>query len=128
MPLGIQLMHGPAFVRVFGSRLPRTMALLTLMERRHVRERHYYIPYVGVAPGSQGHGLGTALLTPTLDRCDREGLPSYLEATSEKNAALYERLGFIATDELRLRGSPPLWPMTRPPRSGLSHRHVSRGL
>jgi GNAT superfamily N-acetyltransferase len=116
MPLGTQLRHGPAFVRVFGSRLPRTMALLTLMERRHVHEPHYYIPYVGVAPGSQGHGLGTALLTPTLDRCDREGLPSYLEATSERNAALYERLGFIATDELRLRGSPPLWPMIRPPR------------
>jgi GNAT superfamily N-acetyltransferase len=114
MPLSAQLVHGPAFLRVFGSRLPRTMALLTLMERRHVREPHYYIPYVGVAPESQGNGLGTALLTPTLARCDSEGLPAYLEATSERNAALYERLGFIATGELRLRGSPPLWPMLRP--------------
>jgi GNAT superfamily N-acetyltransferase len=114
IPFRTQLMHGPAFVRVFGSRLPRTMALLTLMERRHVREPHYYIPYVGVAPESQGAGLGTALLAPTLDRCDSEGVPAYLEATSERNAALYGRLGFTAIGELRLRGSPPLWPMLRP--------------
>lgn len=116
LPLGAQIAHGPAFVRAFGARLPRATALLTLIERRHIREPHYYIPYVGVAPDAQGQGLGTALLRPTLDRCDREGLPAYLEATSERNAALYERLGFTRRGELRLAGSPPLWPMLRPPR------------
>jgi GNAT superfamily N-acetyltransferase len=114
VPLATQLAHGPTFMRVFGARLPHATALLALMERRHVREPHYYIPYVGVAPPWQGHGLGTALLTPTLDRCDTEGFPAYLEATSERNAALYERLGFVATSELHLGGSPPLWPMVRP--------------
>ena len=113
VPLATQLAHGPTFARVFGSRLPHATALLALMERRHLREPHYYIPYVGVAAPSQGHGLGTALLTCTLDRCDAEGLPAYLEATSERNAALYERLGFVATSELHLGGSPPLWPMLR---------------
>jgi GNAT superfamily N-acetyltransferase len=114
VPLATQLAHGPTFARIFGSRLPHATVLLALMERRHVREPHYYIPYVGVPPPSQGHGLGTALLTPTLDRCDAEGLPAYLEATSERNAVLYERLGFVATSELHLGGSPPLWPMLRP--------------
>jgi GNAT superfamily N-acetyltransferase len=118
MPLGAQIAHGPAFLRAFGARLPRAMALLTLMERRHIREPHYYIPYVGVAPDAQGQGLGTALLRPTLDRCDREGLPAYLEATSERNAALYERLGFERRGELRLGRSPPLWPMLRPSARG----------
>jgi GNAT superfamily N-acetyltransferase len=117
MPLGAQVAHGPAFLRAFGARLPRAMALLTLIERRHIREPHYYIPYIGVAPEAQGHGLGTALLRPTLDRCDREGLPAYLEATSERNAALYERLGFRHRGELRLASSPPLWPMLRPARA-----------
>ncbi len=115
MPIGTQLAHGPTFARVFGARLPHATALITLMERRHVRKPHYYIPYVGVAPASQGCGLGTALLAPTLARCDSEGLPAYLEATSERNAALYERLGFATISELRLGGSPPLWPMLRPP-------------
>jgi len=50
-----------------------------------------------------------------LDRCDVETLPAYLEATSERNVALYERLGFEHLGELRLNNSPPLWPMRRPP-------------
>jgi RimJ/RimL family protein N-acetyltransferase len=56
------------------------------------------------------------LLSPTLARCDRDGLPAYLEASSERSAALYERLGFEHVRELRLAGSPPLWLMLRPPR------------
>lgn len=115
MPLSAQLTHGPAFLAVFGSRLAHAFALITTMERRHPREPHYYIPYVGVAPHAQGQGLGTALLKSTLDRCDRERLPAYLEATSERNAALYERLGFEHLGSFTLGSSPPLWPMRRAP-------------
>jgi GNAT superfamily N-acetyltransferase len=115
MPFGTQLAHAPAFTRVFGSRLAHAFALITLMERRHLREPHYYIAYVGLAPDAQGQGLGTTLLRPTLDRCDREQLPAYLEATSERSASLYERLGFEHLGPFRFASSPPLWPMRRPP-------------
>lgn len=115
MPIRQQVAHGPTFMRVFGARLGHATALITLMERRHLREPHYYIPYVGVAPPNQGRGLGTAFMRPTLERCDREGLPAYLEATSERNAALYLRLGFQHLDEIRLGSSPPLWRMRRAP-------------
>jgi GNAT superfamily N-acetyltransferase len=115
MPIGAQIANGPAFTRTFGSRLLHAFGLITLMEHRHLREPHYYIPYVGVAPESQGQGLGTTLMRPTLERCDREHLPAYLEATSERNAALYERLGFEHLGPFRLGSSPPLWPMRRPP-------------
>jgi GNAT superfamily N-acetyltransferase len=115
MPFGVQLAHGREFVRVFGAGLPRAMALITKVERRHLREPHYYIAAVGVAPQAQGEGLGTALLHATLDRCDREGLPAYLEATSRRNVALYERLGFEHLGEFNLGSSPPLWPMRRRP-------------
>ena len=90
------------------------------MEWRHARELrgpHYYVRDIGVYPDMQGNGLGGALLRPTLERCDREGLPAYLEASSERSAALYERLGFRHTKELRVGGSPPLWLMIRPPNS-----------
>jgi GNAT superfamily N-acetyltransferase len=83
-----------------------------------VRERHYYVRDVGVLPEMQGNGLGSALLGPTLTRCDREGLPAYLEASSERNAALYARLGFQLIDELRVRDSPPLRLMLRRPGPG----------
>jgi GNAT superfamily N-acetyltransferase len=115
MPFTMQVRHGPAFGRVFGARLPHAFGLITLMERRHLREPHLYIPYVGVAPEAQGQGLGTTLMRPTLDRADAASLPAYLEATSERNAVLYERLGFQHLGPFRFAGSPPLWPMRRPP-------------
>jgi RimJ/RimL family protein N-acetyltransferase len=86
------------------------------MEEHHPAEAHYYIRWVGVRPGLQGHGLGSALMRPTLDRCDGDGLPAYLEASSERSAALYERLGFVRLGVLELpHAGPPVWPMRRPP-------------
>jgi GNAT superfamily N-acetyltransferase len=116
-PLHATLLEGSAF----RAHLIKAARLGAAMERRHVRTPHYYVRDVGVHPDTQGQGVGSALLRPTLDRCDREGLPAYLEASSERNAALYERLGFRLTDELRVAGSPPLRLMLRParPRDGI---------
>jgi ribosomal protein S18 acetylase RimI-like enzyme len=86
------------------------------MEWRHERGPHWYILAVGVRPEHQGRGLGSTLMSETLARCDRESLPAYLEASSERSAALYERLGFEHVRELRVAGSPPLWLMLRPAR------------
>jgi GNAT superfamily N-acetyltransferase len=115
MPLQTQALHAPHFVAVFGRSLPRALITITQMERRHLREPHFYVPYVGVAPEGQGAGLGTKLLGRTLERADAAGLPTYLEATSERNAALYERLGFNHLAPFTVLDSPPLWPMRRPP-------------
>src|SRR5579875_782360 len=94
LPWAVAVRHGLAFTRAFGMRLPLAAALLQLMEHHHLREAHFYLPYIGVAPASQGQGLGTRVLGPTLSKCDELNLPAYLEATSPRNAALYERLGF----------------------------------
>jgi GNAT superfamily N-acetyltransferase len=111
VPLHATLLEGSAF----GINISRAARLGAAMEWRHVRERHYYVRDVGVLPDMQGKGLGSRLLRPTLDRCDHEGLPAYLEASSERNAVLYERLGFNIISELRVGGSPPLRLMLRPP-------------
>ena len=103
------------FVRALGLRLPRARRLQSLFESNHLQEPHYYIRYLGVATRFQGHGLGTALLRPTLDRCDAEGVAAYLEASTERSAALYERLGFIHLGDLRVPDGPRFWPMRRPP-------------
>jgi GNAT superfamily N-acetyltransferase len=114
MPLQTQALHAPQFAAVFGRSLPRALITITQMERKHLREPHFYVPYVGVALESQGAGLGTKLLGKTLERADAARLPTYLEATSERNAALYERLGFNHLGPFTVLGSPPLWPMRRP--------------
>ncbi len=104
--------------RAFGFGMAKAARLGAAMEWRHAREvrgPHYYVRDVGVLPEMQGRGLGSALLAPTLERCDREGVPAYLEASSERSAALYERLGFEHVSELSVLGSPPLRLMLRPP-------------
>ncbi|MGW0815490.1 GNAT family N-acetyltransferase [Streptomyces viridiviolaceus] len=79
---------------------------------------HEYLWMIGVVPGRQGEGLGTALIASVLDRCDREGLPAYLEASSARSRGLYERLGFELTGEvLDLPDGPRMWPMWREPLS-----------
>jgi GNAT superfamily N-acetyltransferase len=113
VPPRAMLMQGS----LFGARVPRAARLLGAVERRHPRRPHYYFAHIGVAPQAQGKGLGSALMRPTLDRCDSEGLPAYLEASSERSAALYARLGFELVSELRVGGSPPLRLMLRPAQS-----------
>jgi ribosomal protein S18 acetylase RimI-like enzyme len=112
-PLSVTLREGSAF----GLRVSRAARLGAAIEWRHLRGPHYYVRDIGVLPNMQGRGLGSALMRPTLERCDRESLPAYIEASSERSAALYERLGFQHTRELRVGGSPPLWLMLRPPSS-----------
>ena len=114
-PPRVTLGHGPEAVRVFGRRTGHGLGLLTRMESRHLREPHWYFPYIGVAPAQQGRGLGRTLMEPVLDRCDRERLPAYLEATSPDNARLYRRLGFREVETVTFAGSPPLLAMRRPP-------------
>ncbi|GAA2631502.1 GNAT family N-acetyltransferase [Streptomyces vastus] len=77
---------------------------------------HEYLWMIGVAPGRQNEGLGTALIQHVLDRCDREHLGAYLEASSDRSRALYERLGFTFMGRtVDLPDGPHMWPMWRDP-------------
>lgn len=113
--MAVPLSGAVSLLRVFGRRLSRASRLQKFFERNHLQEPHYYVRALGVATRYQGRGLGTALLRRTLDRCDREGVPAYLEASTERSAALYERLGFVHLGELRVPDGPRFWPMRRPP-------------
>ncbi|MDX3852059.1 GNAT family N-acetyltransferase [Streptomyces sp. AK02-01A] len=86
----------------------------------HPHDRaHEYLLMIAVSPEHQGRGLGRALIEPVLERCDREGIPAYLEASSERSSRLYERLGFAFTGTtVDLPDGPHMWPMWREPGSG----------
>jgi GNAT superfamily N-acetyltransferase len=103
------------FLRALGASLPRATRLQRFFELHHIKEPHYYIRYIGVAPPFQGQGVGAELLRPTLDRCDAEGVAAYLEASTERSAAFYARLGFEHLGELQVPDGPRFWPMRRPP-------------
>lgn len=114
-PPRVQLTHAASYLSIFGRRLPRALGVLAALERRHPRRPHYYLAYIGVRPGAQGLGLGSALLRPILGRCDRDGLPAYLEASSPDSARLYRRLGFTTHEIICPLGSPPIELMSRRP-------------
>jgi GNAT superfamily N-acetyltransferase len=67
---------------------------------------------MGVTPARQGRGFGTALLRPVLERCHADRAPAYLEASTSRNRALYERNGFEVVEECRYADDGPiLWRM-----------------
>ncbi|MDA1266821.1 MAG: GNAT family N-acetyltransferase [Planctomycetota bacterium] len=107
----------PDLVRIAGLRgVTRAIGALDFMEKRHPEEPHYYLLGIGVDPGLQGRSIGTQLMAPILERCDREGMPAYLESSKERNLPLYERNGFRVTEQVQLpKGGPPAWLMWRDP-------------
>jgi GNAT superfamily N-acetyltransferase len=111
-----QLAMLPSMAIIIRRDLPRLMRILNTIEAKHPHEKHYYLPIIGVAPEWQGRGFGAAIMRPILERCDRERIPAYLEASSPRNRALYERHDFAVVEEIRVKDSPPLWRMWRDPR------------
>jgi GNAT superfamily N-acetyltransferase len=112
-----QLLMGPATFRILRRDTPRLLRALNFIERRHPRSpAHWYLPIIGVSPAWQGRGYGAALLRPVLERCDREQTPAYLEASTPRNRALYERHGFRVLEECTYAAdAPPMWMMWREP-------------
>jgi ribosomal protein S18 acetylase RimI-like enzyme len=112
--IGKQLSMLPALARVYGRNLPRLLAALNSAESDHPTEPHYYLPFLGVDPENQGRGMGSALMHPVLSRCDADRTAAYLESSTPRNRALYERHGFEVMSEFKLgRGGPVLWRMWR---------------
>lgn len=103
---------------IMAENADRAFELMGLMAEKHPVEPHYYLFLLGTTPERQGQGLGSTLMKPVLDKCDRDGVPAYLEATSEANKRLYLRHGFEVTDEIQVPDGPTLWCMWRTPRPG----------
>ncbi|HXQ44672.1 MAG TPA: GNAT family N-acetyltransferase [Acidimicrobiales bacterium] len=117
VPPMAMLRHAPAMVRALGRHTLRALRTLTHVERLHPKEPHWYLGVLGTRTSAQGHGIGSALLVPVLERCDTDGIPAYLESSKEANIAFYRRHGFEVTGEIALPfGGPTVWPMWRDPR------------
>lgn len=83
----------PTLARLLGRHLPRALRLQRSWSEATPRFPHWYLYTLAVSPQARGRGVGTALLDQGIDRADE--MPIYLEATSERAAALYTRLGFV---------------------------------
>jgi len=88
-------------------------SVLEQMGAYHPTDPHWYLPIIGVDAAHQGKGLGSQLLKVALDRCDAEGLDSYLESSNPANISLYQRHGFEVVGEILQGDCPPITPMFR---------------
>ena len=70
--------------------------LFEQMGEFHPTQDHWYLPLIGVDFARQSRGHGSRLLSHALERCDTDGLPAYLEATTPRQPG--------AVRVLRLRG------------------------
>jgi ribosomal protein S18 acetylase RimI-like enzyme len=108
----------PSFLhpRLF-MRMPMVALGWEKLERAHPhRPPHVYLALLGTEPEAQGRGLGSAVLAPVLEQCDRDGVGAYLESSKERNIDFYARHGFRVTGEIQLVRGPTMWKMWRDPR------------
>lgn len=90
-------------------------------ERRPSDIPHWHLAQTVVVPELRGRGLGGALLRHQLRHVDARGAAAYLEASSPRNRALYERYGFLPLGvPVELPGGPRIQPMWRRGRSPYS--------
>ncbi|MFK3980251.1 GNAT family N-acetyltransferase [Micromonospora sp. NPDC050397] len=109
------------FEPTYGEYAPRMALVHELTRRRHPRtEAHWYLQQMVVVPEQRGRGLGAAMLRYRLARADADRVPVYLEASTPRNRALYERHGFHPLgDPIRLpEDGPAIQPMWRPTTPG----------
>ena len=74
-------------------------AVATEIHHRSIREPHWYLCVIGVAPEAQGRGLASRLLAQMFERLDRDQLPAYLDTNVSENVAFYEGRGFVVTTQ-----------------------------
>ena len=88
------------------------------VHKRLMDRPHWYLWALGVDPGRQGRGIGSALLKPALRRADEEGFPCYLETQTEANVRFYEKRAFSVLESGDVPGhGVPFWTMVREPGS-----------
>ena len=96
--LGRTAAAAPALGGVFERHLPRVLRALMALESATPQApavaAHYYLAFLGVDPSWQGRGLGSGGACAGDRPLRRRAVPAYLEASTPRNRALYERHGF----------------------------------
>lgn len=84
--------HARGMIRALGPHWFAGARIDRVLARHRPPVPHWFLGYLGVAAAAQGRGVGRALLEHRLADIDA---PVYLEAATDRAAALYRRLGFV---------------------------------
>jgi ribosomal protein S18 acetylase RimI-like enzyme len=105
-------------ITIVGARLSAAASLMRLIEAEQPRVPHWYLGPLGTDPQFRKRGLGSAVLAPVLERCDRDGVGAYLESSKEDNLDFFRRHAFEVRNKITVpEGDLPLWLMWREPQT-----------
>ena len=147
--LGVLMSHGPpAFYKKKDKKALRKKIDPGLMKRAnivgkvmhkmhktHANGKHIYVNLMAVEPTEQEKGLCSQLMSAVSRAADIEGLPAYLEASGDRNCAIYSHLGYevVGTYSVGREGDDENWApfekfyaMVRPPRAFLITTRMTR--
>jgi len=100
------------------SAFARAGRILRSVELAHPKRPQWYLQLLMVDPDAQRQGIGGLLQAPTLEVCDREGIPAWLETQKEENLAYYARFGFkVVKEHQPVADGPSMWSLSRDPAS-----------
>ena len=85
------------------------------VHKKHMSELHWYLLALGVDPGAQGTGVGSALIEKGAVQAAEAGLPCYLETMTESNVDYYTKRSFEVVADFEVPSGPRTWAMVRRP-------------
>jgi predicted N-acetyltransferase YhbS len=100
-------------LRPLGEAIPQVVKWFARWCHLDPEEPHLHLGPIGVDPGVQGQGIGTALMNRYLEHLKQEQIAAYLETDRPENVAFYKKFGFLVNREEELIGT-PVWYMWRP--------------
>ena len=113
LDLAVELLRGQ-----MGERVSTALGVIGQIGPYFPHVPRFHCVYIGVAQGSQGRGIGGALMSRVLEVCDREALPASLTSSNDKNLPWYRSLGFKEIAAVEVPGADfKMRPMWREPAS-----------
>ncbi|HEY7218049.1 MAG TPA: GNAT family N-acetyltransferase [Candidatus Binatia bacterium] len=99
-------------LKPLGAASPRVIKWFARWCHLDPDEPHLHLGPIGVAPESQGQGVGTALMNRYIEHLRQEQLAGYLETDKPENVRFYKKFGFTVQREEELIAT-PTWYMWR---------------
>ena len=100
------------FLNPLGDAIPRFIQWFTKWCHLDPDEPHLHLGPIGVSPGSQGKGVGTALMSRYVEHLEQEHIAGYLETDRPENVKFYKKFGFAVQNQETVIGA-PTWYMWR---------------
>jgi GNAT superfamily N-acetyltransferase len=102
-------------LRPLGAAIPNVINWFARWCHLDPDEPHVHLGPIGVAPGLQGRGVGTALMNRYIEHLKQEQSAGYLETDRPENVEFYQKFGFVVQHQEQLIGAPTWYMWRRPP-------------